>query len=110
MTINFFLLVMGMVVETVAVILIAVPILLPVISAYGFDPLWFGIVFIVNMEISNITPPVGMTLYAIAGISEDVSFEDVAWGSAPFIGVLVVGLIIVIAFPILSLWLPSLMS
>lgn len=103
------LIVMGMFMDVVSVILIATPILLPVIKALGYDPLWFGIVMAICCEMAVITPPVGLNLFVIQGISpEQVTLGDVTRGAAPFVGVLVVGLAIFVAFPQLVLWLPLL--
>jgi len=103
------LILMGMFMDVVSVILIATPILLPVIEALGYDPLWFGIVMAICCEMAVITPPVGLNLFVIQGISpEEVTLGDVTRGAAPFVGVLIVGLVIFVAFPGLVLWLPFL--
>lgn len=107
MAIFLLLILMGMFMDVVSVILIATPILLPVIKTLGYDPLWFGIVMTVTCEIAVITPPVGLNLFVIQGISpESVTLGDVVRGAAPFVGVLIAGLALFIAFPGLVLWLP----
>jgi tripartite ATP-independent transporter DctM subunit len=101
------LIVMGMFMDVVSVILIATPILLPSIEAMGYDPLWFGIVMAIACEMAVITPPVGLNLFVIKGISpESVSLGDVTRGAAPFVVVLILGLALFVAFPQLVLWLP----
>jgi len=103
------LILMGMFMDVVSVILIATPILLPVIKTMGYDPIWFGIVMAIATEMAVITPPVGLNLFVIQGIaSEDVSLGDVTRGAAPFVGVLILGLTIFVVFPELVLWLPFL--
>ncbi|MGM0584375.1 MAG: TRAP transporter large permease [Pseudomonadota bacterium] len=103
------LIVMGMFMDVVSVILIATPLLLPVIKAMGYDPIWFGIVMAIATEMAVITPPVGLNLFVIKGISpEEVSLGDVTRGALPFFGVLLAGLALFVAFPGLVLWLPFL--
>ncbi len=100
---------MGMFMDVVSVILIATPILLPVIKAMGHDPLWFGIVMAIACEMAVITPPVGLNLFVIKGISpNEVTLGDVTRGAAPFVLVLIAGLALFVAFPQLVLWLPFL--
>jgi tripartite ATP-independent transporter DctM subunit len=101
------LILMGMFMDVVSVILIATPILLPSIEAMGYDPLWFGIVMAIACEMAVITPPVGLNLFVIKGISPDqVALGDVTRGAAPFVLVLIAGLALFVAFPQLVLWLP----
>ncbi len=102
--VNFLLLFLGCFLEVVSIILIVVPIFFPVIEKLGIDPVWFGIIFTINMELALITPPVGMNLYVIMGIS-DGSLKEIVKGVWPFILMLVAGLIVVMLVPDLSLWL-----
>ncbi|MDD5008808.1 MAG: TRAP transporter large permease [Syntrophorhabdaceae bacterium] len=102
--VNFLLLFLGCFLEVVSIILIVVPIFFPVIEKLGIDPVWFGIIFTINMELALITPPVGMNLYVIMGIS-DGKLKEIVKGVWPFILMLVAGLILVMLVPDLSLWL-----
>ncbi len=102
--VNFLLLFLGCFLEVVSIILIVVPIFFPVIEKLGIDPVWFGIIFTINMELALITPPVGMNLYVIMGIS-DGSLKEIVKGVWPFILMLAAGLILVMLVPDLSLWL-----
>ena len=103
------LIVMGMFMDVVSVILIATPLLLPVVKAMGYDPIWFGVVMAIATEMAVITPPVGLNLFVIKGIAPpEVSLGDVTRGAFPFFGVLLAGLILFVAFPGLVLWLPFL--
>jgi TRAP-type C4-dicarboxylate transport system permease large subunit len=103
------LIVMGMFMDVVSVILIATPIMLPVVTAMGYDPLWFGIVMAIATEMAVITPPVGLNLFVIQGIAPDeVSLSDVTIGAVPFFFVLLLGLALFVTFPGLVLWLPFL--
>lgn len=102
--VNLLLLFLGCFLEVVSIILIVVPIFFPVIQKLGIDPVWFGIIFTINMELALITPPVGMNLYVILGIS-DSNMKEIVKGVWPFILLLTAGLIIVMLVPDLSLWL-----
>jgi TRAP-type C4-dicarboxylate transport system permease large subunit len=80
----------------------------PIIQAAGIDPIWYATIVIVSVEIGLITPPVGMNLYAAKGVAEaDVTLEDVISGIIPFLIAEVISLVIFLAFPILSTYLPS---
>jgi len=105
--INVFLLVAGFFLPPVAVILMSAPILLPIIKTAGFDPYWFAVIVTINMEIGLITPPVGLNLYVINGIAPDISLQQVLWGSLPFVGCMILALIILCFFPGLATWLPT---
>lgn len=105
--INVFLLVLGCFLPPVAIILIVNPILNPVILSYGFDPIWFGVVVTINMEVGLITPPVGLNLYIVQGIAPDVNLSEVLVGSAPFVAILLLGIVMLSVWPELALWLPN---
>ncbi len=105
--INTFLLILGCFLPPVAIILIINPILHPVILNYGFDPVWFGVIVTINMEIGLITPPVGLNLYIVQGIAPDVPLSKVLIGSLPFVFILILGIILLCLWPQLALWLPD---
>ena len=105
--INLFLLISGMFLPPVAVILMTAPILLPIITAAGFDPYWFAVILTINMEIGLITPPVGLNLYVINGIVPDVSLPTVLKGAFPFVVCMVLAIVILCIFPDLATWLPN---
>ena len=102
-----FLLVVGMFLDVVSVIVITTPILLPVIVTMGFSPIWFGIILIITCEMAVITPPVGLNLYVIKGIAPQVSLNDIIRGALPFVGVELLSILILAAFPDIVLWLPG---
>ncbi|SEA08738.1 TRAP transporter large permease [Rubrimonas cliftonensis] len=106
--INLFLLVAGFFLPPVAVILMAAPILLPVILAAGFDPYWFAVVLTINMEIGLISPPVGLNLYVINGIAPDIPLKTILRGSIPYVMCMVVAILILCVFPGLATGLPDL--
>ena len=102
--VNFLLLFLGCFLEVVSTILIVVPILFPIVISLGIDPVWFGIIFIINMELALITPPVGMNLYVVQGVAES-TLRTVVKGVRPFLLLLMLGLILIMLIPGLSLWL-----
>ena len=108
--INIVLLILGCVLETVSIILITLPMLYPIIKTLGFDPIWFNVVLLINMELALITPPVGMNLFVIKGISEDSSIQDIIAGSAPFAFIMVLEIALLCFFPGIATWLPSVLK
>lgn len=105
--VNIFLLVAGLFLPPVAVILMTAPTLVPIIEQAGFDPIWFGVMLTINMEIGLITPPVGLNLYVINGIVPDVKLPTILWGALPFMLCMVVGIILLTLFPGIATWLPD---
>ena len=105
--INLFLLVAGFFLPPVAVILMAAPVLLPVIVSAGFDPIWFAVILTINMEIGLISPPVGLNLYVINGIAPQIPLKTILLGSLPFVGCMVIAIILLSIFPGLATWLPD---
>ncbi|MCZ6752920.1 MAG: TRAP transporter large permease subunit, partial [Acidobacteria bacterium] len=105
--VNLMLLVVGFFLPPAAVILMTTPILLPIITNAGFDPVWFAVIMTINMEIGLITPPVGLNLYVIHGIAPDIRLATILWGALPFMLAMVLGIIILCIFPSLATWLPD---
>jgi TRAP-type C4-dicarboxylate transport system permease large subunit len=105
--VNLFLLVAGCFLPPVAVILMTAPILLPIITAAGFDPYWFAVVLTINMEIGLITPPVGLNLFVINGIAPDVPLRTVLKGALPYMLAMVLGIVILCLVPEIATWLPT---
>ena len=106
--INLFLLVAGFFLPPVAVILMAAPILMPIVLQAGFDPYWFAVVLTINMEIGLITPPVGLNLYVIDGIAPDVGLPQILRGALPYVLLMVLGIVLLCFFPQIATWLPDL--
>jgi len=105
--INVFLIIAGFFLPPVAAILMAAPILLPIITTAGFDPIWFAVVLTINMEIGLISPPVGLNLYVINGIAPDISLKTILRGSLPFVGCMLLAIVLLCIFPGLATWLPD---
>ncbi len=103
-----FYLILGCFIETIAMMVTTIPLVLPVVVAAGYDPVWFGIFLVILCEASLITPPVGMNLYVVQGIRMDKGpLKDVAIGMLPFLIMMIVMLGILIYWPDLALWLPN---
>jgi C4-dicarboxylate transporter DctM subunit len=100
---------LGCVMDVLAMIMLVVPLILPVITALGFDPIWFGVVLCVICEMGLITPPVGLNVYVIAGMAKDVPMFTVFRGIMPFLYADVVLLCILTVFPQVAMLLPDLM-
>ncbi len=105
--INLMLLVAGCFLPPAAIILMTTPILMPVITAAGFDPIWFGVILTINMELGLITPPVGLNLFVINGITPDVRLTTILKGALPFMMAMVLAIVILCIFPEIATWLPS---
>jgi tripartite ATP-independent transporter DctM subunit len=98
---------LGCVLEATSMQLLTLPVVFPVILALDFNPIWFGVVITVLTEMAQITPPVGINLFIIQGVSGGRSISDVALGILPFFLCQIVLLLVVCLFPVLSLWLPA---
>ena len=92
--------------EELSVMIIMLPILFPLVTGLGFDPVWFGIVMIVWLEMGFITPPVGINLFVIQGVARGSSMRDIAVGSTPFVLLMILLVVILFFVPDLALWLP----
>ncbi|HEY4139921.1 MAG TPA: TRAP transporter permease [Pseudolabrys sp.] len=100
-------LVLGCLMDAMAMIILTVPIIFPVITHLGFNPIWFGVIIVMTVELGLIHPPVGMNVFVIKSVVKDVSFTTIFKGVIPFIVTDLIRLVILIAFPMLALWLPS---
>jgi C4-dicarboxylate transporter DctM subunit len=101
-------LVLGCVLDSLAMILLTVPIFFPIVTALGFDPIWFGIIIVVVVEIGLITPPIGMNVFVLSAMLPDVPVASIFRGIIPFVGVDILRLCILVLIPSISLVLPTL--
>jgi C4-dicarboxylate transporter DctM subunit len=108
--INVILLLMGCLLDPMAIMVISLPIIFPIITNLGFDPVWFGIVVTINVEMGMITPPVGLNLFILKGAVPGVTMKDVVVGALPFLLLLLTGLIIIMLIPDIATWLPNKMG
>lgn len=102
-------LVLGCFIETLSLMVITIPIVTPIVVKLGFDPVWFGILLVLLIEMALITPPVGLNLYVVQGVREQGSLNDVMAGAAPYVVLMLLFAIALIFLPQLALFLPSLM-
>ena len=105
-----FYLILGCFMETLSMMIATTPVVVPVIVALGYSPVWWGIVFVILMEAALITPPVGLNLYVVQAVRRSGAFYDLCIGSLPFVAMMIVMIAILIAFPQLALWLPTLLK
>src|SRR6266849_6223416 len=105
--INLFLLVCGFFIPPAAIILMTAPILYPIITAAGFDPVWFGVILTINMEIGLIHPPVGLNIYIVSSIAPDVPVMRIMWGTIPYVICMFLAIVILCVFPEIATWLPD---
>jgi len=105
--INLFLLVCGFFIPPAAIILMTAPILYPIIKAAGFDPVWFGVILTINMEVGLIHPPVGLNIYIVNSIAPDVPVTRVMWGTIPYVICMFLAIVILSVFPEIATWLPD---
>ena len=98
---------LGCLMDAMAMIILTVPVIFPVITALGFDPIWFGVIIVVTVELGLIHPPVGMNVFVIKSVVKDVSFATIFYGVIPFVVTDILRLIILIAFPVLATFLPD---
>jgi len=101
---------LGLVMEELSMVLLTIPVFFPVITGLGFDPVWFGVLIVTIVEIGMISPPVGMNLFVMNSLLPLVKLKTIFQGVWPFVMADIVRLGILIAFPAISLWLPSLMG
>ncbi len=107
LAINVLLLVAGCFLPPAAIILMTTPIIMPIIKAAGFDPVWFGVIITIIMELGLITPPVGLNLFVINGITPDVRLPTILKGALPFMGCMIVAMVLLCIFPEIATWLPD---
>ena len=102
-----FYLILGCFMEGFSIVLITVPIIVPLVVAMGYDPIWFGIILTLLLEAALITPPIGVNLYVVQGVRKGGGIADVIVGAAPFVAIIFVMILLLMAFPQIALWLPS---
>jgi C4-dicarboxylate transporter, DctM subunit len=101
-----FYLILGCFLDALAMIIGTIPIVFPLVTALGIDPVWFGIYLVVMAELALITPPVGMNLYVVQGIRKEGLITDVIMGTLPFLFMMLLLVVLLVVWPDLALWLP----
>jgi tripartite ATP-independent transporter DctM subunit len=102
--------VLGTFLDELAMILLTIPVFFPVVTKLGFDPIWFGVVIVLVVELGMISPPVGITMFIVKGIAPDVPIEKIFKGVLPFFAAVAVVMLVLLAFPKIALFLPGLMD
>jgi len=102
--------VLGCFVESLTLMIATTPIIVPIIKHLGYDPVWFGVVFVILIEMALITPPIGMNLFVVQSVRKKGPFRDVIVGSIPFVLLMFLLIGLLIAYPKLALWLPSVLA
>ena len=100
----------GCFMDALAMILLTIPILFPLVTAMGYDPIWFGVIIVLVAEMGAMTPPVGINVYVLSGIARDIPLEIIFKGALPFVLSVLTCVIVLIAFPQIALFLPNLMK
>jgi C4-dicarboxylate transporter DctM subunit len=100
----------GCFMDALAMILLTIPILFHLVTAIGYDPIWFGVIIVLVAEMGAITPPVGINVYVLSGIARDIPLEIIFKGALPFVLSLLICVALLIAFPEIALFLPNLMG
>ena len=99
---------LGMFMETISIMMICLPIFMPIVKLLGFNPVWFGVIMLINFEMGLITPPFGMLLFVMKGVApKEISIEAICWAALPFIICDALVMALIIAVPKLALWLPA---
>ncbi|MBW2544023.1 MAG: TRAP transporter large permease [Deltaproteobacteria bacterium] len=99
----------GCVIDSLALIMLTIPIFYPVVLFLGYDPIWFGVIIVLVTQIGVITPPVGINVYVVSGVAKDVPLHIIFKGVLPFLAALIIGTLLLIPFPQIALFLPGLM-
>ena len=110
LAINILLLFLGCILESISIIFITLPILYPIIMKLGFDPIWFNVVMSINLELALITPPVGMNLFVLQGISPESKMTDIVKGVIPFAGAMALEILVLCFVPSIATWLPGVLK
>jgi tripartite ATP-independent transporter DctM subunit len=101
---------LGMVLDPAGILYITAPFFIPTVKALGFDPLWYGVLWIINMNMAYLTPPFGFSLFILQGVAPpEVTTEDIYAGIWPYVGIMIVGMVLIMFYPLLATWLPGLM-
>ncbi|MBW1863285.1 MAG: TRAP transporter large permease subunit [Deltaproteobacteria bacterium] len=102
---------MGTFMEAVSIMMICLPVFMPISKMLGFDPVWFGVLMLINLEMGQITPPFGMLLFVMKGVApQDITIQEICWAALPYIIFDIIIMAMIIAWPGLALWLPKIAS
>jgi TRAP-type mannitol/chloroaromatic compound transport system permease large subunit len=101
---------MGTLMEVISIMMITLPLFMPIVQALGFDVVWFAVIFLINSTVGTKSPPFGLSLFVMKGVAPpDTTMGDIYRASLPFVGLSLIAMVLIIAFPQIALWLPSMM-
>jgi len=100
-------LIMGMFMDSMAMLLLSVPIFYPVVTGLGYDPIWFGVIVVMLIEAGMISPPVGINCFVLHSMFPEYPLKTVFWGVIPFFFVIILAVALIVAFPQIAIWLPA---
>ncbi|MFZ7111427.1 MAG: TRAP transporter large permease [Desulfatiglandales bacterium] len=96
--------------DVVSIMMVSLPIFVPIVRSLGFDPVWFAVLFLINIEVAGISPPFGMSLFVMKGVTtEDTTMMDIYMAALPFVGLSLLAMVMIMIFPAMALWLPAMM-
>ena len=99
---------MGCFMDGVSIMMICLPVFMPISSTLGFNPVWFGVLFLINIELGQLTPPFGMLLFVMKGVApEDIKMEEIIWAAVPYMIFDILIMAMIILWPSIALWLPG---
>jgi tripartite ATP-independent transporter DctM subunit len=98
---------LGMFIESISMMLMTLPVTFPLMMSIGMDPLWFGVFLVIMIELGLVTPPVGIILFILRGVAEDVPVKEIVYGVIPFVGVILAFLVLIYLVPDIVMWLPN---
>ena len=108
-TMQIILLILGCLMDAVSIMMITLPIFMPIVRELGFDPVWFAVIFLINVDVGGLTPPFGLSLFTLKGVAPENSMQDIIRAAVPFIFLDLLAMAFIIVFPSIALWLPSVM-
>jgi tripartite ATP-independent transporter DctM subunit len=108
-TMQLVLLILGCLMDGVSIMMITLPIFMPIVRELGLDPVWFAVIFLINLDVGGLTPPFGLSLFTMKGVSPDSSMQDIIKASVPFLFLDLLAMALIMLFPAIALWLPGVM-
>ena len=103
-------LILGCFMEVMSILLVTLPIFMPIVHGLGLDPVWFGVIMLINVQVAAISPPFGMNLFVMKGVApKDTTMGDIYRAALPFCGLSIFSMVLITFVPPIALWLPSLM-
>jgi TRAP-type C4-dicarboxylate transport system permease large subunit len=104
------LIVVGTFMDELAMLIVTIPVYMPIVEALQFDPIWFGLLILINLEVATISPPYGLALFVMKGVVPDATMMDIWKASLPFMLLGVIAMALIVMFPAIATWLPGLMG